>query len=103
MHLNSDVALSFIQLVTFYYRTRAKNIDELVGFSTEAQKYEVMTAVEDINAPVIAIELIGHKKEEDDKFIVGPDTQIKILAYDQLSGLAGIDFSWDGNEWQACW
>ena len=59
-----------------------------------------MTAVEDINAPVIAIELIGHKKEEDDKFIVGPDTQIKILAYDQLSGLAGIDFSWDGNEWQ---
>ncbi len=90
----------FNQLGTFYYRIGAKNIDELVGFRSEAQKFEIMTAVEDISAPVIAIELIGHKKEEDDKFIVGPDTQIKILAYDQLSGLAGIDFSWDGNEWQ---
>ncbi len=90
---------AFNQLGTFYYRIGAKSEDELVGYRSEAQKFEITTAIEDLNGPVIAIDLSGHKKAEGDQLIVGPETQIKIFAYDDLSGLKRIDYSWEGQGW----
>ncbi len=91
----------FNQTGEFYYRVGAKSIDELVGFRSIAQKIEITTDIEDIDAPVIAVDLTGHKSLGiNQQLTVGPATQIKILAFDELSGVAEIDYSWDGEKWQ---
>ncbi len=84
----------------YYFRVAGKSMDELVGFRSEAQKFEFTAAGKDVDAPLIAIDLSGPRSHTNQQLTVGPNTQITVFAHDELSGLAEINFSWDGDVWQ---
>lgn len=90
----------FKQKGQFHYRIAAINSDEIVGFRTLPHSITFTSEKEDNQAPVVAIAFVGASNFENGQYVVGPDTQIKIHAHDELSQLASLHYKWsEQNDW----
>ncbi len=83
----------------FYFRVAGRTNQDIVGYRSKPHMISFTGEKDDLVPPVIAIDVIGQRIINDNQFVISPDSQIKLLAYDAMSGLAVLSYRWNQGEW----
>ena len=87
------------QAGTYYFRVAARSDQQLVGYRSKTTEILVTGDHPDTQAPLVALEMVGDHKIDDQGHLISPRTQLQIHAMDELSGLAELKYRWDQGSW----
>ncbi len=90
----------FLKSGEYFLRVGAISPDEIMGFRSVPQKISFTSYEEDNKAPIIGIEIDGHRTYIDDVLVVGPDAKVNLYSVDEHSGVKAIQYRWDDGLWQ---